>query len=198
MARAPVFGMAGGRGERAAQQLSGEFAVRAAAGSGTGKLHAEIEVGCLLLRFGGIVVRGVARGSPLAPAAAVEFVVLAGGVLPASRAFGAAIGGFSVALPVGFARRPVLPPAVAAGSATGFVPVPPAAGNLIAAIHRVRRACRMITGPVAVALAAEHGLPGGLFRRRIERREALAGGAFERVGELPGVVGDEPGRVPRP
>ena len=56
-----------------------------------GGLHAEVEVGRLLLRFGGVVVRGVARDSPLAPAAAVEFVALAGGVLPAALASGAAL-----------------------------------------------------------------------------------------------------------
>ena len=51
---------------------------------------------------------------------------------------------------------------------------------------------------VAAGIAAEHGLPGGLVRRRIERRGALAGGPFKPVGELPGVVGDQPGRVPGP
>ena len=63
-----------------------------------------------------------------------------------------------------------------------------------AATHRVRSACRRILA----AFAAEHGLPDGLFRGRIERREALAGRAFKPVGERPGVVGDEPGGVPRP
>ena len=56
----------------------------------------------------------------------------------------------------------------------------------------------MIALPFLARVAPEHRLPGGLFRRGVERREPLPGRAFELVGELVGVVGHELGTNPRP
>ena len=61
---------------------------------------------------------------------------------------------------------------------------PNVALDSVAAIHRVRGTCQAIAGPFAVRVAPEHGLPGGLFRRRVERREPLARHAFELVASL--------------
>ena len=139
-------------------------------------------------------------------AATVESAVLAGGFLPASLANRGARGRFSVAIPAGFARDSMLPLVLAADFAAHSaiemplapVPVLPVTGDFRPAIHRVRSACQMIATPFAVAVPTEHGLPGGLFRRRIERREALARRPFELVRELVDIVGDEAGGIARP
>lgn len=83
------------------------------------------------------------------------------------------------------------------GTAPAFVLSVALAIWLEAQIHRARGACQAITAPFAVGIAIEHGLPGGLFRLRIERRQPLAGCPFEHFREFVRVVGDQFGPVMR-
>ena len=77
-----------------------------------------------VFRFGSAAVSFAAsRETPLTGAAAAEFAALAGRVPPASRAFRGAPGGFSVALPPGFARGPVLPLSLTGGFSARARPV---------------------------------------------------------------------------
>ena len=157
------------------------------AGRREGGLQTEVEVARLLLRLDGLFEFGLAGNLPLALAATVEFAILAGRFLPASLAIRGAGSRASVAAPAGFALDAMLALAFAADFAArsaiemplAFVPVRPVAGSFMAAIHRVRSACQMIALRFAARVAPEHGLPGGLFRRRIERSQTLAGRPLE-------------------
>ena len=102
------------------------------------------------------------------------------------------------ALPL--ARFPARP--VASRFVTGLTlaPVLPVRLEIrfVAAIHRVRGACRVIAVEVERSFGAEHDLMRGLFRRPVERRDPLAGRVLQLIGDLPGIVRDQLGTVPRP
>ena len=76
-----------------------------------GRLHPEVEVGRLLLRFGRLLVPAIACAAQFAVGPAIQ----PAGILPSLLASGAAFARFSATLPAGFALYPMLAPMPAIG-----------------------------------------------------------------------------------
>ena len=119
-------------------------------------------------------------------AAAIDGVAVAAGFPPAPVASGARF-------------RQV---AVAAGVLAGTGPAAVLRWRLAAGAAPLFRRLRRVQLVAALAFHAvtdtEHCVVGGLQGHPVERRDALAGGLAELVGELPGIVRDPLGAVPRP